>query len=288
MSPEYPRQWIPRGPSRPTDGVSLPAQVPFEFETELFKGRAVIYLRGLENTPERVFKGKARAIQFSVQGRFKREVAMDDLHFGLSLARPLRNLPTRWLLNLCTRVVQSLGAQYSMDLSDPTADRPYMLAPIILAAQTVSCAAPGREPDLTLAPIEENARLTFLGHGGKGVGANERRRKIAKIIRDAKHARRKAGVGEQPRRVDARRPGAVVRRRLDVDVFVLAVADRRVQVLRGPRRGEIRPGAHHGRAAHRAAVPDERRVSRRVQVRGLARAIAAARALASIAGRRRA
>ena len=196
LSPEYPRQWIPSGPSRPSDGVSLPAQVPFEFETELFKGKAVIYLRGLSNTPERVFKGKARAIQFSVQGRFKREVAMDDLHFGLSLARPLRNLPTRWLLNLCTRVVQSLGAQYSMDLSDPTADRPYMLAPIILAAQTVSCAAPGREPDLTLAPIEENARLTFLGHGGKGVGANERRRKIAKIIRDAKHARRKAGVGD--------------------------------------------------------------------------------------------
>ena len=194
LSPEYPRQWIPRGPSRPTDGVSLPAQVPFEFETELFKGRAVIYLRGLTNTPERVFKGKARAIQFSVQGRFKREVAMDDLHFGLSLARPLRNLPTRWLLNLCTRVVQSLGAQYSMNLSDPTADRPYMLAPIILAAQTVSCAAPGSEPDLALAPIEENARLTWLGHGGKGVGANERRRKIAKIIRDAKHARRKAGV----------------------------------------------------------------------------------------------
>ena len=119
---------------------------------------------------------------------------MDDLHFGLSSRGPFETFPTRWLLNLCTRVVQSLGAQYSMNLSDPTADRPYMLAPIILAAQTVSCAAPGSEPDLALAPIEENTRLTRLGHGGKGVGANERRRKIAKIIRDAKHARRKAGV----------------------------------------------------------------------------------------------
>ena len=80
-----------------------------------------MYLKGLENTPDRVFKGKARAIQFTVQGRFKRDVPMDDLHFGMCLARPLQKLPTRWLLSLCTRVVRSLGAQYSMELSDPTA-----------------------------------------------------------------------------------------------------------------------------------------------------------------------
>ena len=112
LSPEYPRQWIPKSvKNRPEDGVTLQTQVPFEFETELFKGSAVIFLRGLDNTPDPVFKGKARAIQFSVQGRFKRPVFMDDLHFGMSLARPLRHLPTRWLLNLCTRVVRSLGAQ---------------------------------------------------------------------------------------------------------------------------------------------------------------------------------
>tara|TARA_B110001450_G_scaffold147738_1_gene138127 strand:+ start:930 stop:2453 length:1524 start_codon:yes stop_codon:yes gene_type:complete len=197
LSPEYPRQWIPKSvKNRPEDGVTLQTQVPFEFETELFKGRAVIFLRGLDNTPDLVFKGKARAIQFSVQGRFKRPVFMDDLHFGMSLARPLRHLPTRWLLNLCTRVVRSLGAQYSMDLSDPTSARPYMLAPIALAAQTISCAAPGAEPDLTLTPIEENARMACLDGCGKEMSANERRRKLSKIIRDAKSARRKAGCGD--------------------------------------------------------------------------------------------
>ena len=88
LSPERPMQWLPEGENRPEDGVTCPAQTPFPFETELFKGKAIINLRGLQNTPARVFKGKARYIQVSVQGRFKRPVAMDDLQMGISLPRP--------------------------------------------------------------------------------------------------------------------------------------------------------------------------------------------------------
>jgi hypothetical protein len=210
LSPEWPMQWLPAGPHRPLDGVTCPVQVPFDFETELFKGRAVVYLKGLDNTPDRVFKGKARAIQFTVQGRFKREVAMDDLHFGMCLARPLQKLPTRWLLSLCTRVVRSLGAQYSMELSDPTVERPFMTAPIALATQMMSCNAPGEEPDLALPPIEDTARLAWLsepatsssqsgaasrgagGNANKSISPSDRRKKIGKIIRDAK---KKRGAG---------------------------------------------------------------------------------------------
>ena len=121
LSPERPHRWLPSGPARArADGVSCPTQVPFAFESELFSGVAVVYLRGLPDSPSRVFDGKARAIQFTVQGRFKKPVPMDDLHFGVRLARPMRKLPTRWLLQLCTRVVRSLGAPYSMELTDPT------------------------------------------------------------------------------------------------------------------------------------------------------------------------
>ena len=203
LSPERPHQWLPSGPARPRDGVSCPTQIPFAFESELFSGVAVVYLRGLPNSPSRVFDGKARAIQFTVQGRFKKPVPMDDLHFGVRLARPMRKLPTRWLLQLCTRVVRSLGAPYSMEVTDPTHPNPRMFAPIALACQTMSCNAPGEEPDVSLGPVEDTARIPWLSGGNaasdgrkKAVSASDRRRRIAKIIRDAKKARdREAGTG---------------------------------------------------------------------------------------------
>ena len=122
-----------------------------------------------------MFDGKARAIQFTVQGRFKKPVPMDDLHFGVRLARPMRKLPTRWLLQLCTRVVRSLGAPYSMELTDPTHPNPRMFAPIALACQTMSCNAPGEEPDVTLGPVEDTARISWLSRGDAASGGRKRR-----------------------------------------------------------------------------------------------------------------
>ena len=61
LSPERPMQWLPAGINRPADGATCPLQVPFDFETELFKGRAVVFLKGLPNTPDRIFKARPRA-----------------------------------------------------------------------------------------------------------------------------------------------------------------------------------------------------------------------------------
>jgi len=215
LSPASPSQWLPPGPSRPPDGVSCPAQVPFAFESELFSGRAVVYLRGLPDSPARVFEGRARAIQFVVQGRFKRPVPMDDVHFGVRLARPLTALPTRWLLSLCTRVVRGLGAKYGMELSDPTHPRPFMTAPLALATQVLACHAPGEEPDIQVpTQVEDVARRQGLWRGSEADAANasgasrmkknkslsssERRSTLARLIRDARRARAKANGGVAP------------------------------------------------------------------------------------------
>jgi len=198
LSPERPMQWLPEGENRPEDGVTCPAQTPFPFETELFKGKAIINLRGLQNTPARVFKGKARYIQVSVQGRFKRPVAMDDLQMGISLPRPLRRLPTRWLLNLCTRVIRTLGAKYGLEITDPAAPKPYAAAPVITCADAIACNAPGEEPDVSLPPVEDTRRVPWLRDTssdastiGGCLTAPERRKKIAKVMRDARKSRGK-------------------------------------------------------------------------------------------------
>ncbi len=40
---------------------------PVEFETELFKGRALVLFRGMPNTPPGVFEGKRRLMWMTIQ-----------------------------------------------------------------------------------------------------------------------------------------------------------------------------------------------------------------------------
>ena len=71
---------------------------PIEFETDLFKGKACIWIQGLPSTPPSLFKGKQRKSMITVQGRFKQRVAFEDCLSGQEFARPARELPPRWLV----------------------------------------------------------------------------------------------------------------------------------------------------------------------------------------------
>ena len=130
------------------------AQVPFEIDSELFKGKMVVYLRGLDNAPDDIFAGKARTIQLAIQGKFKRECAMDEVVIGQVFARALHNLPSKWLLALCVRVVRGYGEIWGVDLSMPTDEKPFMLAPMAMAAQAMSCEKEGDVQDIEGAIIE--------------------------------------------------------------------------------------------------------------------------------------
>jgi hypothetical protein len=163
------------------------AQIPFDIESELFKGQMVVYIRGLENSPSDIFNGRARTIQIAVQGKFKREIPMDECVFGQALARPLSNLPSRWLLSLAARVVRAFGEKYSMQLSSPAADRPYMLAPIALAAQAMSCEYEGDVQDIE-GPLIEN--VSSMSIFPEGTTAPQRQKILSKIIKNQKKGKK--------------------------------------------------------------------------------------------------
>ena len=155
------------------------AQVPFEIDSDIFKGRMIVYLRGLENTPPEIFEGKARTIQLAIQGKFKRPIAMNDCVIGQCLSRPLQNLPSRWLLALCARVVRGFGEKWGIELSMPTDERPFMLAPIALAAQAMSCEYEGDVQDIEGSIIENvDARSDIFPPGT----SPSRRQKILKAL----------------------------------------------------------------------------------------------------------
>lgn len=67
-------------------------------DTPLFKGCAVIWAQGLPSSPDGLFEGKRRKTSITMQGRFKRELAFDDVVTGQEFARPAQNLPAKWLV----------------------------------------------------------------------------------------------------------------------------------------------------------------------------------------------
>ena len=69
-----------------------------EFETPLFKGCAVIWAQGLPSTPKGLFEGKRRKTSITIQGRFKQELAFEDVVTGQEFGRPAQNLPAKWLV----------------------------------------------------------------------------------------------------------------------------------------------------------------------------------------------
>ena len=184
------------------------AQVPFEIDSDIFKGRMIVYLRGLENTPPEIFEGKARTIQLAIQGKFKRPISMNDCVIGQCLSRPLQNLPSRWLLALCARVVRGFGEKWGIELSMPTDERPVHVG-------THSARSTGDE----LRIRGRRARYRRLNH-------RERRRYVRYIP-----------AGYEPKQTTENLEGAVakeqkrarrhadVRHRTRVDFWFLAVAN---------------------------------------------------------------
>lgn len=163
------------------------AQIPFEIDSELFKGKMVVYMRGLDNEPHDIFNGRMRTIQITLQGKFKREIAMDELVIGQTLSRPLKNLPSRWLLSLCARVIRSFGEIWGMKLSMPTDEKPFMLAPVALAAQALSCEEEGDVQDISGPIIENCSSIPLLAD----VTTASQRQKILKklIIKSKKRSK---------------------------------------------------------------------------------------------------
>ncbi|CAL8462121.1 g1652 [Coccomyxa elongata] len=126
-----------------------------EFETELFRGRAVIWAQGLRSSPEGLFAGERRKTSITVQGRFKADLLLEDIVTGQEFARPLHNLPATWLLD---KVLIKLAKRINPSMDIGRLAAPYLLGPVVAIAQIVNVSRPGEEPDPSQ-PISEDMRL---------------------------------------------------------------------------------------------------------------------------------
>ncbi|CAL8462122.1 g1653 [Coccomyxa elongata] len=126
-----------------------------EFETDVFRGCAVIRAQGLSSSPEGLFAGERRKTSITVQGRFKQDLAVEDVVSGQEFKRQPKNLPAMWLVD---KVLIRLAKKISPSMDIGPLSAPYLLAPVLALAQLVNVSAPGDEPD-PCQPTPEDLRL---------------------------------------------------------------------------------------------------------------------------------
>lgn len=77
-------------------GSQLCRSIPFE--TPCFRGEAVLWIKGLPTSPPDLFEGQKRKTLITIQGKFKRKLLYNDLVSGQEFFRPLKNIPSMWLV----------------------------------------------------------------------------------------------------------------------------------------------------------------------------------------------
>jgi len=130
-----------------------------EFETDLFKGRALLRFRGCPNEPTSYFDGRKRRQQWVVQGQFKESVNADKVITGYEFRRKAQNLPTSFIIKPILALIRTLAPTFRCDVYN---DAPYFLNPFLQTVQVLDVSTPGSEPDITKEFAENNKLL-----GGK-------------------------------------------------------------------------------------------------------------------------
>ena len=142
-----------------------PIGKPFEFESELFKGKLLLRVRNLENSDDEknndpYFIGKKRYNQFIIQGQFKKEVKATNFVLGGEFERPLKRAPPPWIERAMTAVFNRISTGIQFRLS---AKKPSVLVNLPGSIQVIRADLSGDEPDISSYPIEENNSAFGVG-----------------------------------------------------------------------------------------------------------------------------
>ncbi|GBF96590.1 hypothetical protein Rsub_09336 [Raphidocelis subcapitata] len=166
----------------PAPGAGLPVnQYVIHFESDLFVGKMMAYIKGLPSSHEPYFTGKKRRSVLMLQGRFKSPLKVDDVVTGQEFGRPYKNLRGCWLME---KVVLAFTKRVitAMETGDMTV-QPYMLFPLLPLAHVVNVSLPGQEPPLDQA--EEDLRLwdpSLVDSNGNPMASDARRRRFMRDV----------------------------------------------------------------------------------------------------------
>ncbi len=101
--------WVPQ------PGAGVPTnQYLIHFESDLFVGKMMVYLKNLPSSHEPYFDGKKRRSVLMIQGRFKKPLWVENVVSGQEFERPYSNMRGCWLMEKVRGAFESLGLYHSL------------------------------------------------------------------------------------------------------------------------------------------------------------------------------
>jgi hypothetical protein len=122
---------------------------PLVIDNEFFHGKLILALRNGSQTPltrDNYFPNKQRIAANFVQGRCKKRIPFNELWTGQAFRRPFKDVPSGFLVKMLISLLNALAPNLKADVHGK---RPYLLTPLISAAQTLEIKRPGDELDLS-------------------------------------------------------------------------------------------------------------------------------------------
>jgi len=140
---------------------SCPIGIPFDFETDLFKGKALIRMRGLESSEDiegnkNYFHGRKRKSQTVIQGKFKDAMNYADVQIGREYELPLKQPPPYIINSMIKQILRRVSPAIEVELCG---EKPKVLSTLAESAQILRKDVPGKEPDITSIDLKENNEL---------------------------------------------------------------------------------------------------------------------------------
>jgi len=138
-------------------GQQCPIGTPFEFETDLFKGLAMIRVRDLESScdpssDKKYFQGRKRKNQILVQGKFKQEIKITDAISGTEFKEPFATQPPMFLQKIFHKLFRRISPSLDIQLCG---DMPKVMVNLGEAAQCISVDEEGEQPDIQSVTLRE-------------------------------------------------------------------------------------------------------------------------------------
>jgi len=149
-----------------------PIGKPFEFESDLFKGRLLFRVRDLKTSEDRknddlYFDGRSHHNQFIIQGQFKKEIKAKNVVYGGEFKKRLKRAPPAWFEKLMSGVFSRINSGIEFRLSS---NKPSALVNLPGSVQVVRADRPGDEPDISSFHLKENNSAfgnDYSGSSGK-------------------------------------------------------------------------------------------------------------------------
>ena len=158
-----------------TTKASCPIGIPFEFESDLFKGKALFRFRDLETSEDPIsdakyFQSRKRKSQIVIQGRFKKAISVSHVMTGRRFDKPLSLVPPPFVERIIQRFLKKRAPGAKVELTCTT---PLVLAPYFASVQVMRADTPGSEPNIaSVNGFSENV----LNENGQSVSSEERKK----------------------------------------------------------------------------------------------------------------